>query len=440
MSVEEPIDSREKRAMAKTTSKSTRSSTLATTADFPALKESEGAQKYLDRAVQVLQKFNLAPKADMSNEMIRLLDEVKYIDEARALAIANTVKYMSSFNQMVRDNVENINIGNRYLEITQAFDSVRQDSKTLIAQLDDGKIGLGEKMQNLWMKLRRGTPSARFEKIAETYKQVSSDTKDQLDREDAIMDGYIDFRFALKESEVAARELYEKFMSDYENAKNALADAQKTIDEFKGEDVAQKSRLELKRDEARNAFEEADRTYQLLKDIAENLAIGYDVGETLITKLKQTHDVKDRVYRRSVTFFTTNEHVFTVLGTVYTSQHGLHEATQSHEAMKEGINKGLEDVADLGRELERAAIRAGYGSTINPASVEKLVRAISDYQVESLKMIAELRQESEQNANEIRRVVEEGKKRYQETLARYLLASGSGTKSTPALEMPSESK
>ena len=143
------------------------------------------------------------------------------------------------------------------------------------------------------------------------------------------------------------------------------------------------------------------------------------MGETLVTKLKQTHDVKDQVYRRSVTFFTTNEHVFTILGTVYTSQQGLNEATRSTEAMKEGVNKGLEDVADLGRDLERAALKAGYGSTISPQSVEKLVTAITDYQVESLQMIADLRKESDQNAKEIRRVVEAGKKKFQETLAHF---------------------
>jgi chromosome segregation and condensation protein ScpB len=103
--------------------------------------------------------------------------------------------------------------------------------------------------------------------------------------------------------------------------------------------------------------------------------------------------------------------------------------------MKEGINKGIEDVAVLGRELERAAVRAGYGSTINPASVEKLVRAISDYQIESIKLIAELREESEENAAEIRRVVEEGKKHYQETLARYILASRPAP-TTKSLEAP----
>ena len=87
--------------------------------------------------------------------------------------------------------------------------------------------------------------------------------------------------------------------------------------------------------------------------------------------------------------------------------------------MKKGANKSLEDVAELGRELERAALRAGYGSTINPESVQKLVDAISDFQIESLEMIAELRKESEQNAKEIRRVVEDGKQRFQNTLARF---------------------
>lgn len=375
-------------------------------------------QGYLDRAVNVLEKFGLKDREDVPVELIRLLEEVRHVDEARALAIAGTVRHMTAFNQLVRDHVENINVGNRYLEISQMFDSIREDSKSLISQLDDGKIGLTEKMANLWMRVQRGTPADRFEKIVEVYQQVCDDTKDQLEREEEIMDGYIDFRFALKEAEILARELLEAEMPRLEKAKAALAETQKAIDQFEGEE-SERGRLELARDEARNAFEKEDRTYQLLKDISENLAIGYDVGETLVTKLKQTHDVKDQVYRRAVTFFTTNEHVFTILGAVYTSQQGLHEATASTEALKEGVNRSLEDVADLGRELERAAMKAGYGSTISPESLEKLVRAISDYQIDSLKMVADLRQESEENAREIRRVVEAGKKRYQESLARF---------------------
>jgi uncharacterized protein YaaR (DUF327 family) len=381
-------------------------------------KADSSMQKYLDRAVDVLEKFGLSKEEEVPAELIRMLEEVRHVDEAKALAIARTVKHMSTFNKLVRENVENINVGNRYLEISQMFDSIRDDSKKLIGQLDDGKIGVTEKMSNLWMRIQRGTPYSRFEKIVEVYRDVCADTKDQLNREQKIMDGYIDFRFALKEAEILARELLEEQIPHFEKAKAALADTQKAVDEHKG-DESTLGRLELARDEARNEFQKQDRIYQLTKDISENLSIGYDVGETLITKLKQTHDVKDQVYRRAVTFFTTNEHVFTILGTVYTSQQGLHEATESTEALKRGVNKSLEDVAELGRELERAALKAGYGTTIEAGSLEKLVKAISDYQVDSLHMIAELRKESEANAQEIRRVVEESKKRYQHSLAKF---------------------
>ncbi|MEM9368380.1 MAG: cell surface protein [Planctomycetota bacterium] len=375
-------------------------------------------RKYLDSALETLKKFggdqNTAPQ-----ELISLLEDVRHLDEAKVLAIADVIKHMSSFNALVRENIESVEVGNRYMDITQMFDSIREDSKRLIAQLDDGKISGTEKISNWWMKMRRGTPSDRFEEIIQVYGDVAKDTKNALNKEEAIMDAYIDFRFALKEAEVLAREILDTHLPTLEEAKSGLASAQEALDNYTGDDEGGASQLELARDEARHRFEEEDKTYQLLKDIAENLEIGYDVGETLITKLKQTHDVKERVYRRAVTFFTTNEHVFTILGTVYTSQHGLHEVTQATEAMKEGVNKGLEDVANLGRELERAALRAGYGSTIDPESVQKLVDAISGFQIESLQMIAELRQESEDSTKAIRKSVEEGKRKYQQTLGRY---------------------
>ncbi|MDA8745181.1 cell surface protein [Rubripirellula amarantea] len=382
-------------------------------------RDTKSMKKYLDRAMVVLKKFGVDSKNTAPQELIGLLESVKHLDEAKVLAIADVIQHMSSFNALVRENVESIKIGDRYMDIAQMFDSVREDSKRLIAQLDDGKISGTEKVSNWWMKMRRGTPSERFESIVETYSDVAKDTKQALQSEEMIMEGYIDFRFALKEAEVLARELLDTHAPILEAAKNALASSQTALDEYTGTDEGGKSQLELRRDEARHNFEKEDETYQLLKDIAENLEIGYDVGETLITKLKQTHDVKERVYRRAVTFFTTNEHVFTILGTVYTSQHGLHEVTQATEAMKDGVNKGLEDVAELGRELERAALKAGYGSTINPESVQKLVDAISGFQIESLEMIAELRKESEESTKAIRKSVEDGKRKYQETLAKH---------------------
>ncbi|MBL8738987.1 MAG: cell surface protein, partial [Planctomycetes bacterium] len=94
-------------------------------------------QKYLDQALAVLQRYGILPKQDAPPQLVKLLEEVRHVDEAKVMTIAKTVQYMQSFNAMVRDNVEDVQVGNRYLEISQQFDSIRDDSKTLIAQLDD---------------------------------------------------------------------------------------------------------------------------------------------------------------------------------------------------------------------------------------------------------------------------------------------------------------
>ena len=115
-------------------------------------------QQYLDRALEVLEKFNVVVGEENNNELAKLLDEVVEVDEPRVMAVARTLKYISSFNELVRDNIENINVGHRYMEITGLFDSIRDDSKNLVDQLDDGKLDWKEKLENLWMRIVRGTP------------------------------------------------------------------------------------------------------------------------------------------------------------------------------------------------------------------------------------------------------------------------------------------
>ena len=374
-------------------------------------------QQYLDKALAVLEKFNI--KSDSASELTEILQEVAYVDEPKVLAIAKTLKHVSSFNELVRTKIEDIKVGHRYAEIAELFNTIREDSKNMVDQLQDGKISFGEKFSNLWMKLSRGTPHERFEKIADTYKEVCKDTREQLNIENDVMDAYIDFRFAIKEAEVLSQELLEIQKETVAAKKASFEEAGKEVDSHKSAEGAEKSKLQLNRDEAMEAFNKEDRSYQLIKDVSEDLKVAYNVGETLITKLKQTHDVKDRVYRRAVSFFTTNEHVFTILDTVYTSQHGLHEATQTTEALKDGVNKGLEDIAGLGKELEKAALKAGYGSTVNPQSVQKLVDAIVSYQTESRKMIEDLRDQSAKSAKEIEVIVEDGKKRYRDAVTNY---------------------
>jgi hypothetical protein len=173
------------------------------------------------------------------------------------------------------------------------------------------------------------------------------------------------------------------------------------------------------RDEKNLELNREDSNYQLLKDMKEGLSNGYNVGETLIAKLMQTHEAKNQVYRRNAIFFTTNEHVFTTLDAVLTSQMGLHEATQEMEAEKRVLNKGMEAVADLGSNLEKAALKAGYGSTTDPASVQKLVDAVVNYQIESRQLIKQYRDESEKQSKDVEAIVEAGKTRVAQLAEKY---------------------
>src|SRR3989344_1863917 len=379
-------------------------------------------QGYLQKALQVLDKFGIQIQKGEDSQLATILQEVVSVDQPSVLAIAETLQYMSTFNQMVRDNVEDMNVSQRYQQISEAFASIREDSKKLVDQLADGEISLAERTQQMWMKFMRGTPHKRFENVKKIYEHVTHDTADQLKKEDMILDGYMDFRFALKDAETLAYKVMEaelKILNDsktkFESAKNAYDNA---VSDNSSEQV--KSRLQLSRDEADRVVVEEDRKYQLLKDLSEDLKTGYNMGEVLVARLKQTHDLKDRVYRRAVSFFTNNEHVFTIMDACYTASYGLHEATQTMEELKDGINKGIEDVASLGRELDKAALKAGYGTTFNVASVKLLVDAIVSFQTESAEEIAQLRKESAESVKQIEVIVEAGKKRFYETRAKYL--------------------
>ncbi len=381
---------------------------------------STGLQKYLDSATSVLDRFGLAETKGEESQLATLLQEVVDVDQPKVTAIARVVQYQGTFNQLVRDNVEQMDVSQDYQKIAGMYDSIREDSKRLVDQLGDGKIDFRERASNFWMNVTRGTTHDRFDKIKKVYTGVVKDTEEQLKREDMIMDSYMDFRFAIKEAEILAHEVLHVQEGRMGDAKQKFLTSTETVTNYVGKDDAERSRLQLDRDKSQRTFDQEERKYQLIKDVAENLTVGYNVGETLVAKLKQTHDLKDRVYSQAITFFTTNEHVFTTMDAVYTAQYGLHDQTQALEAMKTGANKGLEDVAELGNTLEKAALRAGYGPTINATSVQRLVDAIVTFQEESYRMVDELRVESTNNAREVAKIVDDGKQRAAKALEVYV--------------------
>ena len=367
--------------------------------------------RYLDKALNGLRDLGLMPQKPDEMPVITLINQISNLDEEKAVAIARTLSNTTVFNEVVREQITAMNVGERYETITKSFDSIRDDAKSMVEQLDDGKIDTLERLSNFWMKVTRGDIPSRFNKIKETYMEVSADTKDQMERENLILESYRDFRGALKESQVMAFQVLKKAETQVEVAKTRLEEATKALESNISEDRATIAGLELARDERLRDLQTEDRRYQIAKDLAENLSVSYNTTEVVMARLVQTTDVKERVYSQAVSFFGTNETVFTALNASFTSLQGLHETTQTLEAMKEGVNKSLETLAEVGDKVQEDALRAGYGPTIKADSVKKLLDSVINFQEKSRSLIAEMRELSTRNEQEISRAVEDGKRR-----------------------------
>jgi hypothetical protein len=130
-----------------------------------------------------------------------------------------------------------------------------------------------------------------------------------------------------------------------------------------------------------------------------------------MARLLQTTNAKERVYSQAISFFSTNEVVLTALTASFTGLFGLHESTKTVEAMKEGVSRSLEDLADIGGKVQEAALETGYGPTVRADAVKKLVDSVITWQERSHEIIDEMRKQSTANAAEIREAVEDGKQR-----------------------------
>ncbi len=367
--------------------------------------------QYLDKAMNSIRELGLWPENTEEAPITGLLQQITELDETRVLLIGRTLNQASIFNDVVREQVAAMNIGSRYEDITKGFDSIRDDARGMVDQLEDGKIDLLERTSNIWMKITRGDIATRFNKIRDTYLEVSRDTKDQVERERTILEAYRDFRGALKQSEVMALEVLERAEKVLEERKEALKKATAALEAFSDGTAADRARLEMDRDERVRELQNEERRYQIAKDLSDNLTISYNTSEVVMARLMQTTNAKERVYQQSISFFTTNETVLTALSASFTGLFGLHESTETLNAMKEGMSRSLETLSEIGSTVQEEALKAGYGPTIRAESVKMLVDSVVNFQEKSASIISEMRTLSTQNSAEIRDAVEDGKQR-----------------------------
>jgi len=373
--------------------------------------------QYLDRAVGALRDVGLMPAKVEPAPINALLEKISDLQPEKVQVIARTLAQASVFNEVVREQIAGMEVGDRYKQITQGFDSIRDDAKRMVDQLADSKLDIWERTNNVWMKISRGDVAQRFDKIKATYLDVTKDTQDQIQREQVILEAYRDYRGALKQAEVLALEVLKTAQAKLDDARAALNQASDKVGNFAGKEPADRARLELDRDEKLRRVQDEEKRYQIAKDLSDNLTISYNTSEVVMARLQQTTNAKERVYAQSITFFSTNDTVLTALKSSFTGLFGLHESTATLNAMKEGVSKSLETISQIGDKVQDEALKAGYGPTVRADAVKKLVDSVVNYQERAKTIVEEMRQAATKNSAEIRDAVEDGKRRMAKLVA-----------------------
>ena len=96
--------------------------------------------QYLDKAMLKLRDLGLVPEKTEEAPIVVLLNRVSDLDQDKVVAIARTLSQTSLFNQVVREQVSGMGLSDRYTKVTDAFNTIRDDAKAMVEQLEDGRI------------------------------------------------------------------------------------------------------------------------------------------------------------------------------------------------------------------------------------------------------------------------------------------------------------
>lgn len=369
----------------------------------------------IDKALTIVRSAGvpIPSKENGSVALSGLVKDLMPFGDADVTAIVRTLNEIQVFNEIVRGQLDQASVGDRYVQIAKDFTSIREDSKRMLEQIEDGKLSLAERLQNSWMTWTRGSINKRFDRIRASAMDIHRASEDTIARMRAILEGYAEARLGLQEARILADEIRKKARAALESAQSSLTLATESLTALNegGADPAEVNQAELARDLAMRDVQEGERRFQIAEDLYNNLSIAYNAGDAIMVRVRQTADVQERVWSQSVTFFGTNETVLTALSASFTQLKSLHESTQGHKALKDGVNEALKDLASTGTTIMETGLREGYGPTISAESVKALIDSIVAFQERSYAIKDEMRQMATENERAIHEVTESGRQR-----------------------------
>ena len=258
--------------------------------------------QYLDKAVGALRDVGVMPTKVEPAPINALLEQISDLEPEKIQVIARTLGQASVFNEVVREQISGMEIGERYKAITEGFNSIRDDAKT---------HGRSDRRQQA--RCSRARHQRLDEDFARRHRRPLRQGQGDLSRRHQGHQGpdrsrahdprgLPDYRGALKQSEVLALEVLKAATAKLDSERAALKEASDKVANFAGSEPAERARLELARDEQLRRVQDEEKRYQIAKDLSDNLTISYNTSEVVMARLQQTTNAKERIYAQSITF------------------------------------------------------------------------------------------------------------------------------------------
>ena len=349
-----------------------------------------GGKSVLDHAVERMNSISVNIRTTDALPVKQIVDSIAEFDPEGSQKLFTTMALSSEFNRAMREELSTADVTGRYLTIADDFEGIKTDIKNQITMAEVGHVGFFHKLKMRIKSSANGSVADRFSRIRTEFLASTADVREQLDRESQLLDGYRHFRIGMKEAEGVAIGIMQKAQAELMEVRDNLGVVSQGIEELSG-NSHERIEMEIVREDLRRKLELREGQYQVAKDLAESLANSYETSEAIYARVHQTTVIKERVFQRSVVFFTANETAFTGLTTAITALKGLSNGVAALEAIAGSMDDGLDMLADAGKAVMEAGVRAGYGSLHDAEKIIKLTRSVNDYQVSLFKSIDQLR-------------------------------------------------
>lgn len=359
---------------------------------------------------------SLAQKATLGQ-----IEELAVYGQDEAGQLREVVESINSFDRLVTDNLESMNVGERYNDIRENFESIIKDLERKLKGAESNNVGakIVDRIQARLSHWRRGSIQDRFKKIKVISEAVYADSDAQIEHEKVIIEAYADYREALRDSGTLAQIIKERATADCNVLKEKMTDLIEQLNAAQDaeEDILSIALIQQQLDEAKRNHGHADRRKEIATSLEQKLSTTYGISEAIMTRYTDTATVRDRLQRESALYYSVNQGVMTTLMATFQQLENINEGTQVLKQMQQQSKSAMESLhrhGGIANKVIKQAQEVTLGTYFTHDDMRKLYQSTINFKSEQARDYQRLSAERDKNFVLLQKAIQDGQRQLNE--------------------------